>query len=528
MKIFKWLTVRIIPIAIMAFIVIAAIAYQRGVYDLTFVDRPEPPSSTDSGTEVTDTPTDTDAITDTDTSILDTQDNTDTLPEMSDIENFIAPIYSIPVLFDAGYIITDTQWGTDYAIGRVIPTMEVETEGEDTSVESQAVHVSVELPYEFSLREREVEVPERIPDEEYSGYTTEMKTVTEERPAIEVYMDYVIVDRGEYVDILSADGTLLTSDFDIGQYKPAYTRDKYDRPLFKSVEPIRKGSKYTTTKYYYLNDNGELKVASYNDKTDGRGLYINYPSYFGKTDNAGYNRYYSSETELYGYANANGHPRTDIKFTNAFNFSEGLAAVEYENGFIYFVNTSLHEKVISGTIASQSYRNASSRRVFDQYVMPDTFGEESIGFFYFDHGLVRVRRQIIDAPHYEMHEWREIASDEDIIIRADGTEFPIPTDYTALSYSNGMILLSKNGKYGYMDHTGKWVVQPTLDGAKPFNEGLAVIESDGKMGLINTKGEYVIPTIFDYIGTPSGGIIPTWDESCGWILFSKVLWDGEW
>lgn len=39
MKIFKKIAVRVIPVGLLTFLIAAAIAYQRGVYDFTFIER---------------------------------------------------------------------------------------------------------------------------------------------------------------------------------------------------------------------------------------------------------------------------------------------------------------------------------------------------------------------------------------------------------------------------------------------------------------------------------------------------------
>ncbi len=54
--------------------------------------------------------------------------------------------------------------------------------------------------------------------------------------------------------------------------------------------------------------------------------------------------------------------------------------------------------------------------------------------------------------------------------------------------------------YGYIDETGKMVIEPKFTTAYDFNNwGFAVIEENNKWGLINTKGEYKIMPIYDYI-----------------------------
>ncbi len=76
-------------------------------------------------------------------------------------------------------------------------------------------------------------------------------------------------------------------------------------------------------------------------------------------------------------------------------------------------------------------------------------------------------------------------------------------------------LKGSNGKYGYIDKTGAWVIHPTFDGALAFSEGLARIEvrktgSDdwdtaNRRGFIDRKGVLVTP-LFDWVGDFSEGL----------------------
>lgn len=51
---------------------------------------------------------------------------------------------------------------------------------------------------------------------------------------------------------------------------------------------------------------------------------------------------------------------------------------------------------------------------------------------------------------------------------------------------------SKKYLFGYIDTTGKVVIEPKFDEAKRFSEGLASVNIDGKMGFINKDGDYII------------------------------------
>ncbi len=55
-------------------------------------------------------------------------------------------------------------------------------------------------------------------------------------------------------------------------------------------------------------------------------------------------------------------------------------------------------------------------------------------------------------------------------------------------------------KCGYIDKTGKVVIEPVYDLAGMFHDGRACVMKDGKYGYIDTKGHEVIPLIYDFFG----------------------------
>ncbi|NLZ99754.1 MAG: WG repeat-containing protein, partial [Clostridiaceae bacterium] len=52
---------------------------------------------------------------------------------------------------------------------------------------------------------------------------------------------------------------------------------------------------------------------------------------------------------------------------------------------------------------------------------------------------------------------------------------------------------SGSGKWGYIDETGAFVIEPQFDSAQSFlDNGLALVEVDGKWGYIDETGAFVI------------------------------------
>ena len=55
---------------------------------------------------------------------------------------------------------------------------------------------------------------------------------------------------------------------------------------------------------------------------------------------------------------------------------------------------------------------------------------------------------------------------------------------SASNFSEGFASVRMNNKWGYIDKTGKFVIQPQFDLASNFSEGLARIRIDGNYGYI--------------------------------------------
>lgn len=64
----------------------------------------------------------------------------------------------------------------------------------------------------------------------------------------------------------------------------------------------------------------------------------------------------------------------------------------------------------------------------------------------------------------------------------------------------------KNGKYGFVNGQGKWVISPQFDDAWGFNDGIARIKLKSKYGYIKMDGSYLLEPQFDDIGSFENGI----------------------
>lgn len=66
------------------------------------------------------------------------------------------------------------------------------------------------------------------------------------------------------------------------------------------------------------------------------------------------------------------------------------------------------------------------------------------------------------------------------------------------SYARTLFPALQGDRFGYVDRTGRFVIQPQFDSARNFAEEMACVELDGKWGFIDPTGRLVIPPQFDW------------------------------
>jgi hypothetical protein len=66
-------------------------------------------------------------------------------------------------------------------------------------------------------------------------------------------------------------------------------------------------------------------------------------------------------------------------------------------------------------------------------------------------------------------------------------------------FSDGLMPMPRDGKWGFVDRSFKFVIEPQFDWAEPFSESRAVVQLGRKWGYIDTKGKIVIPIKYDLV-----------------------------
>ena len=87
-------------------------------------------------------------------------------------------------------------------------------------------------------------------------------------------------------------------------------------------------------------------------------------------------------------------------------------------------------------------------------------------------------------------------------------QIAIPPTYESMNlFSEGLALVSKGGKFGYINKLNELVIPCQFNSGYDFEQGRAVVEISDKYGLIDRAGTVILPVEFEDIGTFSEGLI---------------------
>jgi hypothetical protein len=221
----------------------------------------------------------------------------------------------------------------------------------------------------------------------------------------------------------------------------------------------------------------------------------------------------------YGFMDANCRIVIPAQYTEAFDFSEGLAAVKIGQQWGYIDKSGtvvipaqfagawyFSDGLASVKLNEQSplwgFVDKSGRVVIQpQFGMPLWFYEGLVEGYGEKNHILNVPLGYVDhAGKYTVH------LDE----RGMEIEF-------LLGFSEGLARVSMEpkhadgsvgpSKYGYIDHDGKWIIPRSFTGADDFHEGLAAVTGeDGTWGYIDKTGQFVISPRFEAAGEFSEGL----------------------
>lgn len=80
-------------------------------------------------------------------------------------------------------------------------------------------------------------------------------------------------------------------------------------------------------------------------------------------------------------------------------------------------------------------------------------------------------------------------------------------------FHDGLAVVSRNGRYGYVDTNGKLVLPLDYTHAMPFRNGRAVVGKNEKYALIDRAGREVTPYEWDGLGNVNDGVAVGWKQT---------------
>ena len=206
--------------------------------------------------------------------------------------------------------------------------------------------------------------------------------------------------------------------------------------------------------------------------------------------------------EKWGYIDPTGKLVIPATFDGASDFSEGFSAVQAGDVAYYIDKT--------GKKAMELPEDVRQFGRFSEGLAGVWIGETN-GWGYIDtQGNVVIPPQFYAGEAFS----EEVASvldekNERGFIDKNGN-MVIEGLQRSSSFSEGLNLFqdATTQLNGYMDHSGKTVIAPQYEmgGAADFSEGLAAVKVDGKWGFIDPTGKQVIPAQYDLVESFEDGL----------------------
>lgn len=242
----------------------------------------------------------------------------------------------------------------------------------------------------------------------------------------------------------------------------------------------------------------------------------------------------------YGYIDCDGNLAIDLQFDDADIFMNGLAAVAIGTkcGVIdtkgnYIINPQFDKPEYSFSMTFDSNNNLVASKNNKQgvvnvsgkviipfeydYVLSIYNETEIIGYkavdglncIFFDKNGKQISNDYFDSDSsFGFGDGLYVIKKDDKFgyMNTNGEIVISPQYDKATTFENGIACIQYNNEYGCIDKQGKTVVEPQFDEMKNFSEDLAAIKISGKWGYIDKSGKIKISPIYDEADNFSDGI----------------------
>ncbi|MGK5508802.1 WG repeat-containing protein [Brevibacillus formosus] len=208
-------------------------------------------------------------------------------------------------------------------------------------------------------------------------------------------------------------------------------------------------------------------------------------------------------SDSFGYINESGKLVIPAKFNNASNFTNGRAIVEFWEGKPLALKRAIIDR--NGKVISELKFDYEGDYQDGLVLVSNSTPNGSSLYGYAD---IRSGKMITPIQYTHAQSFSEglaavsINGQETGFIDSTGRMVIEPKFRFAGNFSEGLAvaaLKTENGsKLGYIDYKGKWIIEPLYDDAQPFSEGLAAVRVGGKWGYIDRSNQWILKPQYKY------------------------------
>ena len=236
-------------------------------------------------------------------------------------------------------------------------------------------------------------------------------------------------------------------------------------------------------------------------------LYFNFPSYMlVESYKAGLFKIFDKRRNLYGFIKKDGNLAIRAQFTEADDFSEGLAAVEMSSR--------------KGTY--YTYINLKGHQAFNyqfKYAYGFSQGKGLVEITKNNYGLIDKAGKITNIKGIYQHVYNPkegfcITNEKKNgvtkygFVKVNGEIVVEPTYDFIDNFEMSTATFFNGGKAGMIDTAGNVVIEARYDEIYRFDQFHYIYESDGLKGLMTNNGEQIFPPVFSEISYFVNGLCP--------------------
>lgn len=215
----------------------------------------------------------------------------------------------------------------------------------------------------------------------------------------------------------------------------------------------------------------------------------------------------------FGFIDQSGRWAIKPIYKNAQSFSEGLAAVQNrdDNLWGYVDRTGRIAIPLIYSSAGEFHEGLAVVSSRNKYGYLDKKGNRKIPLIYdfgwrFSEGLAAVDKDFYRSNKSE----RTYLNHQGLPVFKYGYDkHPHSNRSQDPTFSDGLALKHADGRYGYIDKTGRFAISPRFSFARPLKGNRAIItlsQAPGIYGAIDTTGKQVLPCKFKQLGDFSDGL----------------------